>query len=125
MTASVVISIVALIVVSVTCVSITVLVSKALSSAFSTLNAMHARSGKQMDSVLDRLVALDWEKLAALRSIDEPTEGGFYSPDEQLAPVEVQPPARWGSIQSMFTEDEEALLAEDFDESNIPRRVVN
>lgn len=99
-------------------VTITVLVSRALSSAFRTVDSMNERNGKHIDTLLDRLVAIDWEKFAALKAMEDPQEGGFFEPggDEEETGVEVR--TSWGTLSRLrerteLTADEERLLAED------------
>lgn len=126
MTASVIISIVALIVTSTTAIAVTVLVSQALSNAFRALSDMHERAGKQQSQLLDRFQAIRWEDLAALRSVDETDEGGFFPPTEDAEPGEVtqELPGRWGSLSALrerLSKEEQALLDEDFDEVGDPR----
>lgn len=125
MTAAVIIGVVALISLSATSVAIAVLVSKALARAFRALDKMHARSGQQIDSLLDRLAAIRWEDLAALRSVDEPDSGAFITPEEQADEVEqIFPPPKWGALTALrdkMTKEEEDLLAEDFTDGEVVR----
>jgi hypothetical protein len=123
-TATVIFGIVAMILVVVFGVTITVLVSRALSSAFSTLNSMDIRHGKRMEGLLDRFQAIKWEDLAALRSIEDADEGGFMTPTEQRGEsgeMRIEEPGRWGALSALndrlrLSEEERALLEEDFPE---------
>lgn len=117
MTASVVISIIALTVMTATMIAVTVLVSHALANAFRALDQMHERSAQQMSGLLDRFQAIRWEDLAALRSIEEPDDGGFIPPTPRKPPaVDDDDPGQWGSLGPIPRADaEEALLiSEDF-----------
>lgn len=121
MSATVLISIIAMILVVIFGVSITVLVSKALSNAFRTLDRMHERNGQHVDTLLDRLVAIDWEKFAALKAMEDPAEGGFIVPEDQQEEGSIEVPRKWGSLRALrerttLTPDEERLLAEDEEE---------
>lgn len=123
MSASVLISIVALILTCATAISVTVLVSRALTSAFRALDSMHKRAGDQQSQLLDRFQAIRWEDLAALRSTSDAEDGGFFPP---LTVVDVEPGlveqhtkglwGRMGNHQTELTDDEAELLAEDFPE---------
>lgn len=119
MTATVIISIFALIVVSATCIAVTVLVSRALSSAFRAIDKMHERSAGQQGKLLDRFIALDFEKIYTLRLADDDTgeSGGFIPPDEQQEHEQEMPARSWGSLTALrerLSEDERELLDEDF-----------
>lgn len=120
MTAILIIGILALILIFGFSVLITVLVSRALSRAFLTLNSMHARSARHLDSVLDRLMTIRWEDYAALKSvIEDVDDGGFLTPEEQAEDDEAKLPPSWGHLSALrermtLTPDEEALLEEDF-----------
>src|SRR5438105_6679562 len=125
--AALLISIVALILTVTTCVAVTVLVSRALTNAFSTLDSMHARNGQQVSSLLDRLAAIRWEDLVSLRSSEEPEEGGFFAPGErEEVSVEITqelPWPRFDKATSLATSrEEQELLDEDFNEAGEVRR---
>lgn len=79
------------------------------------------RRDAQLSAVLDRFQAMRWEDLAAMRTIEDPEDGGFLTPEEQRqeAGIEVDDQVRWGPLSRLraansMTETEEALLAEDF-----------
>lgn len=103
-------------------VLVTVLVFRALSRAFLTLDRMQDHSARHVDSILDRLMTIKWEDFAALRSVGEDVDGGeFLTPEEQREDDEVSKPAMWGHLSALrerisLTEDEQALLDEDFPE---------
>ena len=99
------------------------IVFKAHSRTLETLDSVHERQSRQLDSTLDRLVALDWEKLAALRSADTEDVGGFFPPAEpEEGEQEEQEGGRWGALRELRlrgermapTAEEQALLDEDF-----------
>ena len=99
------------------------IVFKAHSKTLETLNSVHVRQSGQLDTVLDRLVALDWEKLAALRSVEGEQEGGFFPPDLDEDQIQRDEEAsRWASLRELRlrgdrmtpTSEEQALLDEDF-----------
>lgn len=123
MTASVIISIFALAVLSTTCVAVTVFVSRALADAFRAIDRMHKRSAEHQGKLLDRFIALDFEKLYTLQvASDDGDEGGFISPedqgdDDEEHEQEIPKPA-WGSLTALrerLTDEERELLEEDFD----------
>lgn len=100
-------------------VLITVLSFKASSRAFQTLDSMQARHVQQVDVLLDRLVAIDWEKFAVLKSMQDPEVGGFFEPGSDEEDEKSSRGGEWGSLSTLrertrLTADEERLLAEDF-----------
>lgn len=108
-----------------TVVAVTVLVSRALSSAFQTVNSMHERFARHQDRTLDRLMAVKWEDYVQLRELQVPDtqEGGFIPPEEQVEEGEmaIEPPGGWGYLNNLrdrlaVTEEEEEFLREDFPE---------
>jgi hypothetical protein len=123
-TASLIVSIVALILFVGFGVAVAVIISHALRDAFLTLDRAQQRHTKQQDKLLDRLMTIKWEDYVATRSVDEADEGGFIAPgeDEDGGETEIIPPApRWGSLSALrermvTTPDEQALLDEDFPE---------
>lgn len=120
MTASVIVSIIALIVVSATCVAVTVLVSRALADAFRAIDKMHSRSAEHQGKLLDRFIALDFEKLYTLQlAEDDGDVGGFIAPEDQEEEHEQEmPPPKWGSLTALrerLSDEERELLDEDFD----------
>jgi hypothetical protein len=125
-TASVIISIIALILTTATSIAITVLVSRALSSAFRTLDTMHKRQVQQLSGLLDRFQAIKWEDLAALRGLEEPAEGGFFPPASNREEAEGGQMVRtpFGSLMHRPEVQDigEGLLDEDFDDDGEPRR---
>lgn len=122
MSTSVIISTIALTFAFITSVCITVLVSKALSRAFSTINSMHIRSQASLDKTLDRLMTIRWEDFVSTRSMqEEGEEGGFFTPEEQgnESSVTIVEPGRWGALSQLndrleALDNENKLLDEDF-----------
>lgn len=123
MNASVLISIIALILTFATCVSITVLVSRALSNAFRTIESMHDRMQSANDKTLDRLMTIRWEDYVSVQTLQDDQEGGFFTPEEQGEEIqsgtEVVEPSRWGALSTLSSrlealDNEQKLLDEDF-----------
>lgn len=129
MSASVFIGTVALIGSLALSVTIAVLVSRALSNAFLTVNQMHERFARHQDKLIDRIVTTNWENYAALQSLEyEQEAGGFFTPEEQRdqepddQPLGLDHP-KYGTLSTLkdrldaVTAHEEQLLAEDFSEN--------
>jgi hypothetical protein len=104
-------------------ITVTVLVSQALTDAFRTLDHMHERSQKNLDKVLDRLMTIRWEDYVATQAMSEEEEGGFFTPEEQREEqpgmVEVEEPGLWGHLSGLRSraevdEEETQILREDF-----------
>jgi hypothetical protein len=115
-TALLIFGIVAVILIVGFCVAVTVLVSRALTDVIQMSDRMHKRSTEEQDKLLDRLVAIDWERYAALQTLKEPDEGGFEVPGEDDSETTVVR-TNWGKLlheRTELTADEEVLLAEDF-----------
>jgi hypothetical protein len=128
--ATVIISIAALISLSVTVLLVASAFRQALHNASRSLERLDARHEKHLDTVLDRLMAIKWEDYAAVRSLDEDQVGGFYPPmheaDDETAVLEVEGP-KWGHLHRTAErlqklENEETLINEDFDEEGSPRK---
>jgi hypothetical protein len=106
----------------------TVAVAYTLRQALQDLVRAHDRDAlrrdAQLSAVLDRFQAIRWEDLAAIRTIDDPTQvGGFLSPDDQAAEAEAtdNEPSLWGQLSALrpvyeMDENERQLLEEDFPE---------
>ena len=97
-------------------VVVAVILSNGLSRITSNQSRQNERHAKQIDSLLDRLVSIDWEKYVVMQSLKEPDEGGFEVPiDEQDETTVVR--TNWGRTlaeRQTLTADEEKILAEDF-----------
>jgi len=121
-TASVIISIVALILMTAIGLVIANTLSGALAKAFLTLERIDKRNSEALQKTLDRLMTIDWEKFAALRSVeDETEEGGFSAPGEEEEEEGGQlVPNFLGRMVPSYTDDvsteEQMLLNEDFPE---------
>lgn len=119
MTAALIIAILALILCSATSVAVAVLVSRALTTSFKATDRMNARWAKQMDGLLDRFQAIRWEDLAALRSVDDSADAGFFTPDDEAEEQEEKDRPVWGALNALrdklsTTQEEQELLDEDF-----------
>jgi len=83
-------------------VSVAVLFSRALSTAFSSLDSMHKRAIEHEKGLLDRLMAVDYATFKSYQ-LSEESEDGWQE----------QPEARFGL--KVVPTDDEALLVEDFE----------
>lgn len=105
-------------------VFVTVTFRQALRDLSRVIVVQNARHAEQMSAMLDRLHAIRWEDLAAMRAMQDTTdEGGFLTPDEQRGEAEVQvdDQQRWNPAARLqrataLSEEETKLLAEDFPE---------
>lgn len=105
------------------CLLVALGVLKTLPRAFDTVERMQNRHAEHMDKTLDRLMAIKWEDYVALRDMEQPEDGGFFSPEDQRkeAGIEVEEPGRWGDLRVSRDRleamaNEEDLLREDFAE---------
>lgn len=119
MSATVIISIVAVISFSIISITVAVLVSRTLAKTYLLLSHMQSRAYQQQDKLLDRLAAIKWEDLAALRSIEDSQPGGFVAPEEQQQEGGQEMPTRanWpalSQLQERLSKEEAELLSEDF-----------
>lgn len=123
---TVLISIIALILSSASAILVAVLSHKTAQNALLTLDSVHERQSKQTDQILDRLMAIDWERFAVMRDATESDAGGFYTPEEQRGEVTQEPvdrPGQWGALSDLRTRvrgvspEEQELLDEDFPDS--------
>jgi hypothetical protein len=123
MTAAVIITAFAVVCLSIATVCVTVIFRQALRDMSHAYNVQSARHDDQLSRLLDRFQAMRWEDLAAMRTIEDPEDGGFLTPEEQReeAGVEVDEQVRWGPLSRLraandMSEAERALLEEDFPE---------
>lgn len=129
MTAALIIGIVSMICLTTLSVAVAVLSRQSVSDAFHALERNERRSERHLSTVLDRLMAIDWANVVAMRSVEEPDEGGFIVPEDQKeGEVEVQD-TRWGHLSAMrerldLLDNESELVEEDFDHEGSPRRVA-
>jgi len=85
-----------------------------------SLETIHDRNAQQLDSVLDRFMALDFSLFKAYQSSEEAELGGFSDPDEEGEVLAFTPGGQSRDINAELLEDlaaranEEQLLAEDF-----------
>lgn len=104
-------------------VLITVQFRRALESSFSHTLRTHERQSKQIDKLLDRFMALDFDRFKSYELAEDSPNGGFDAPEDQEgggdidAVVRFTPP--WGSLDRTdetleALENEERLLREDF-----------
>jgi hypothetical protein len=128
--ATVIVSISALILLSV----IVFMVASAFRQSLQSLSRMSERRDdrhqRHLDTVLDRLMAIKWEDYAAIRATDEDIDGGFYPPmrddSEDTAVMHIKEP-KWGHLGTLserarLNEEEAIIIEEDFDEEGSPRR---
>jgi hypothetical protein len=103
-----------------------VVVSVTFRQALYAMSRAHERRDERHDerlsAILDRFQAIQWEDLAAMRSLQDTTdEGGFLTPAEQAAEsvVEIDDQIRWGPASRLraaagLSDTERQLLEEDF-----------
>jgi hypothetical protein len=97
-------------------VVVAVILSNGLSRITSNQSRQNERHAKQIDSLLDRLVSIDWEKYVVMQSLKEPDEGSFEVPIDEDSETTVVS-TNWGRTlreRTGLTADEEKILAEDF-----------
>jgi hypothetical protein len=100
-------------------VAVTVLVSRALYRTLSTLDRIHARQARQLETALNRLMTIKWENFAMVQATeDADEEGGFYRPDEDDEDDTMVMKPNFDRVPSL----EQEFLEEDFDEAGVPRR---
>jgi hypothetical protein len=100
-----------------TALAIAVRVSQIASRAFLLVDTIHSRDVGTQKDLLDRLMTVRWEDLIALRSVEEPEIGGFFSPDEQDEPTVKVEAGMWGHLSALrerMSNEEQAMLDEDF-----------
>jgi hypothetical protein len=119
-TASVIIGIVALILITSFGVLVTNTISGALAKVFLVLDRIDKRNSEGLQKTLDRLMTIDWERYAALRSMEDvEEEGGFAAPGESEDGGQLVPNflgrLTLNTIPDLDAE-EQALLDEDFPE---------
>jgi hypothetical protein len=125
-TALVIVSVLAMSVTLIWGILVTVQFRKALESAFLHATRSHQRQSAQLDKVLDRFMALDFERFKSYELAGESEPGGFVAPEEQVSPPQdnlVQVYPSWGSLDRTAAaveawENEETLVAEDFPDEN-------
>jgi len=93
-------------------------VSQTLSNALSTLERVHTNDGKRIDSILDRLMAMDFESFKQYQLAEEADEGGQETFDEEPS-VHLEVPGitrSYGEADLVAAAAERQMLREDFPE---------
>lgn len=112
-------------------VRLTVTVSRTSSNALASLIALDQRHSEQVRSLVDRLMAQDWEAVRLHEGAEETEEGGFIEPEEEHTvhyPAEAGLWARASSAQERAAVlDEVAQLADedDLDDYHLDRSHVS
>lgn len=119
MTAALIVSLILNIALLVTAVCVTVLFSRALQTAVSLTDRVHTKSTKQIESLCDRLMAVDYTQFHTMREERETEEGG------QILPTDETPDEDGEFLLTQLSEDElrqmaneRQLLAEDFPDAD-------
>jgi hypothetical protein len=106
-------------------VLITVQFLRALQSAHLMTERVHARQSKQLDKLLDRFMAMDFERFKSYELASESQPGGFEAPEEQtpLSEAATVVYSGWGSLDQTLEkidliDQEERLVSEDFPDEN-------
>lgn len=86
MTAALVVSMVVIALLIALVVSITLLFSRALSRTLSHADSIHDRNSEQLESVLDRLMAIDFAEFKLQQQVENADEGGFDEPSDEGQP---------------------------------------
>lgn len=122
MTAAALIGLIVAILCLITVVLVAVLCFRNADKAYLTLNSMHIRQQKQLDSVLDRLMTIRWEDYVATTMMEPTEEGGFFPPTADGDDESDEEAGSWNALRSLrrpgkvehHTPEEQALLDEDF-----------
>lgn len=90
--------------------------SGTLANALSTLERVHTNDGKRIDSILDRLMAMDFESFKSYQLAEEAEVGGQEFPEEEATVILERPgiTRSYGEVDLAAAANERALLAEDF-----------
>lgn len=91
-------------------------VSQTLANALSTLERVHTNDGKRIDSILDRLMAMDFETFKSYQLAEEADIGGQEFPEEE-ATVTLERPGisrSYGEVDLQRAREEHQILMEDF-----------
>ena len=103
--------------------------TRAHTDTLNSLERVHDRQSQQLDSVLDRFMALDFSLFKAYQSTEDAEPGGFTEPeDEELTGVVTYTPSgnvvRHGTTPEMLLRqrlEEAQILNEDFDQAFFER----
>jgi len=87
---------------------------------------MHERQSKQIDQLLDRFMAMDFDRFKSHQSAEESQPGEFVAPEDQRRDLDdtvVQIYPSWGSLDRTAAmmealENEQTLVQEDFPDEN-------
>lgn len=92
-------------------------VSQTLRNALSTLERVHTNDGQRIDTVLDRLMAKDFETFKNYQLAEEAEEGGIETPEEPIVKLEIPGVTRaYGDEDLRRAAEERAIELEDFPE---------
>jgi hypothetical protein len=99
-------------------VRLTVTVSRASSNALASLVAIDARHSQTQRALVDRIISQDWQTVRTYESSEEPSDNGFFAPDDSEVTQEMPQGGLWGSIRTAETsaaalDDALSLAAED------------
>lgn len=91
-------------------------ISESLSNAIRTLERVHANDGKRIDTVLDRLMAKDFESFKSFQLAEEAESGGQEFPEEEAEVVLEMPGVTraFGYEDLQAAANERQLIDEDF-----------
>jgi len=98
-------------------------VSQTLANALATLERVHTNDGKRIDSVLDRLMAMDFQMFKSYQLAEQAEEGGQETFDEEPE-VRLEVPGitrNYGEADLVAAAAERQIIQEDFpEESEVP-----
>lgn len=95
-------------------------VSQTLSNAISSLERVHANDGKRIDTILDRLMAMDFQTFKNYQLAEEAEVGGQEFPEEEPT-VRLEVPGytrALGAEEMERTANERRIVMEDFPEES-------
>jgi len=90
--------------------------SQTLSNALSTVERVHANDGRRIDTILDRLMAMDFESFKSYQLAEESEEGGQEFPEEEATVILERPgiTRSFGEVDLRKAAEERQILLEDF-----------
>ena len=90
--------------------------SQTLANALSTLERVHTNDGRRIDSILDRLMAMDFESFKSYQLAEESEEGGQEFPEEEATVILERPgiTRSLGEVDLRRAAEERQILMEDF-----------
>lgn len=91
-------------------------ISESLSNAIRTLERVHANDGKRIDTILDRLMAMDFESFKSYQLAEEAEVGGQEVFDEEATVVLERPgiSRTFGYEDLQAAANERQIVDEDF-----------